>query len=316
MVPTKIESAARVFLAARRRLRGRVGLAIFTALLPACGEANRGEQGATPTNDDEVELAEAMPVTASGMRAEVLHEFSVRDGQTFVFTLLASEAGASEIAISDQFTNGFDHYAALTERHGLLTSLETFLAFAPEGMQPRPELVEAHGPEALGLGRDDLTVKLLDGFEPQLLVDKAEFSPECESTGFYNDFFILPLRWKEEAANLIVKIVDVDIFGCVGTPQITGVGSPTGCERYGANALLRMYACNGNFGASPMLSKFFTEGAGDVSAVPVPVGTSRRVTRNPFQPAPGQPVITRNLSVRIRNALGGTGLILGGMASL
>jgi hypothetical protein len=243
-----------------------------------------------------------------------LHELTTADGQTFTFTLLPSDTGSpGEIVISDQYFD-VDHYSALTQQYGQLTALETFLAFAPPGMDPHPALVAAHESEARALGRaGDLAVKIVDGLGPEVLVEKT-IPAVCQANSFYQDSLILPLRWRDGGPNFLVSVNNVEIFGCIGNPPVSGVGNPTGCEKFGAGALLRMYACNDSFSLAPMESRFFTESGGEAFAEGVAPGGTRRVTRNPFSPPPG-PVIARTLAVRVKNTNGG-GKIIGGMGSL
>jgi hypothetical protein len=222
----------------------------------------------------------------------VLSEFAA-DGYSFSFQLVDKDESAQDpgsILIIDKFT-GYDRLGPLTEQFGHLTSLETFLAFAPEGQAPHPALVAAHEDEARAFGRSDVaTVLHLDG--RNLPLEKAELS--CP-TSLYP--LITPLKYSSKEVTT-VTIPQTQIYLCTGSPPKVGVGKPSGCTQHPVTKYQVAIACSSIRSREPAEIYFYDNR--------VPSFNPQYINRTEFvryqkQPSSKPSILGRSLAVTAKN---------------
>ena len=232
-----------------RRARPVVGRHLTVVLACAALSACSAEAGF-----DSPQSAAEEGAAASGTdEIQHLDELTFGD-QTLTFDWLPSldengEAGVAGNVLLDYTFGQHDVLGALTREHGLLTSLETFRAFAPKGSEPDPKLVESHPREALALGRADLTPKQVDA--ASVLLEKA-ISSNCNSNVLQG---ISPLHYENQ------KIIDIQLDGvsfylCAGGTNGQG-SSLNKCPGIPSTKLVVVGLCNDQL-SSEATSYFFS----------------------------------------------------------
>jgi hypothetical protein len=268
--------------------------AVFIALF-GCGATGQDDVVGGSVED----VTEAVPAEVAGDPAaaswrEVVSEFSVGDS-TFAFELMSAGDTPSSVLINEVW-GSFNRIAALTTEYGPVTSLEIFEAFAPAGSEPHPFLFAAHEDEALAIGRSgaDLAVKFLDGHG--LTVDKGVPSA-CVSPNFLPP--IAPFTYSDITENRI-DIDGLAIYTCLGSPLRTGVGDPSGCERFHPSKRLTATACNDTSSISSTTPRFTIDGLADRFPITLRPGANRTVTLQPVSPVP-QPFLSRSIGIEGTN---------------
>jgi hypothetical protein len=190
-----------------------------------------------------------------------------------------------------------DLLTALTNEYGPLTSLEVFLALAPEGSEPHPDVLAAHEGEARALGRsgDVLAVQVHDGRD--LAVEKS-VAVECNRQ-LPNSFFDVQPFVPRDFTVTNIDIDGVLLFTCLG--NVRGTGTPTGCTRYHPSKLLRMSACNDTVSVDPITVTMFLDGLASRFPDVVAPGTGKRYTVSPVPPPLPNPIRNRTMAVRSQN---------------
>lgn len=139
------------------------------ALLSGCGSGGPSDLADEASADE----------PSSTLTREVLDRLDL-GGYELSFERVSTGQGPDTVMLVETLYAS-DRLEGLTRAYGPLTSLETFLAFAPEGSEPHPFLVAAHESEAQGLGRsgEGLAVRFVDG--RNLPIEKA-IAFECDNT--------------------------------------------------------------------------------------------------------------------------------------
>jgi len=259
--------------------------------LPGCGGG--AEDGASTAD-----LA-AAPTGSGGEEAEpaveVANEFATED-YSFSFELIGKDEERGEpgaISITDTFSQ-YDRLGRLQEEHGLLTSLETFLAFAPDGQSPHPALLAAHEAEALAFGRiDTTTVQQLDG--RNMVIDKDTGSSSDCGEELYP--LVTPLHYtSQEFTNATIS--QTEIFLCSGSPARFGVGTPVGCPSFASTKYQVAVACSVRPGTASVPIFFFEN---RIKALNPTLIAPKQFVRKQLQPTATPLRIGTSLAVQTKN---------------